>query len=299
MDVAIAGAGYTGSRLACASRQRGADVLAMTRAPERHHDLKTRGVRSLPLDLDAAGAAQVIQTAGIGGRAIFYMVPPPDDGQDDPRIGSFLAALSSVTPSPSCLVYLSTSAVYGDCGGRLVDESAPPRPASDRGRRRLDAERQVLAWGASRDIPVRVLRVPGIYGPGRLPLERLAAGAAVASEEPVPRPGNRIHVDDLVGACLAASVYRGPHQVFNVGDGNHASMGEYFRRVAALADLPQPEQVDFETLLARASPMMRSFLQESRRLDTRLMRSELAYLPRYQDLDEGIRASLAESAAAG
>ena len=299
MDVAIIGAGYTGSRLARASRQQGADVLAMTRAPKRQADLKTLGVRCLPLDLDAAGAARDIQTSGIGGRAIFYMVPPPEEGQGDPRIANFLAALSSVTPSPACLVYLSTSAVYGDCGGRLVDESSPPRPASDRGRRRLDAERQVLAWGASRDTPVRVLRVPGIYGPGRLPLARLAAGAAVASDEPGPRPGNRIHVDDLVGACLAASVYRGPHQVFNVGDGNHASMGEYFRRVADLADLPQPEQVDFQTLLARASPMMRSFLEESRRLDTRLMRSELAYLPRYQDLDEGIRASLAESTEAG
>lgn len=299
MDVAIVGAGYTGSRLARVSRKRGADVLAMTRAPQRRADLETQGIRCLPLDLDNTGAAGVIQTAGIGGRAIFYMVPPPEDGRGDPRIAVFLAALSAVAPSPSCLVYLSTSAVYGDCGGRRVDESAPPRPSSDRGRRRLDAERQVLAWGSDRDVPVRVLRVPGIYGPGRLPLARLAAGTAVASDEPRPRPGNRIHVDDLVGACLAAAVYGGSHRIFNVGDGDHASMGEYFRRVADLADLPRPEKVDFETLLARASPMMRGFLQESRRLDTGLMRSELGYLPRYQDLDEGIRASLAESAADG
>lgn len=299
MDVAIVGSGYTGSRLARACRERGADVLAMTRAPKRQAALGSLGVRCLPLDLDSPGAGRDIQTSGLQGRAIFYMVPPPEDGTSDPRIARFLSALSGIGPSPHCLVYLSTTAVYGDCGGRLVDESAPTRPASDRGRRRLDAERQVLAWGDAGTVPVRILRVPGIYGPERLPLARLAAGATVVSDDPEPRPGNRIHVDDLVGACLAASRYRGTHRIFNVGDGNHASMGEYFRRVAKLAGLPAPQESDLETLLARSSPMMQSFLRESRRLDVGLMRSELGYRPRFEDLDAGIDASLAERAATG
>ncbi|MGB5623660.1 MAG: SDR family NAD(P)-dependent oxidoreductase, partial [Gammaproteobacteria bacterium] len=93
--------------------------------------------------------------------------------------------------------------------------------------------------------------------------------------------------------------YQGAHRVFNVGDGNHASMGEYFRRVAAIAGLPAPEELEMETLLARSSPMMRSFLQESRRLDSGLMRSELGYRPLFQDLDQGIEASLREDAAGG
>jgi nucleoside-diphosphate-sugar epimerase len=299
MDVAIVGSGYTGSRLARACRERGADVLAMTRAPKRQAALESLGIRCQPLDLDSPGAGRDIQASTIQGRAVFYMVPPPDDGTADPRMARFLSALSGIGPSPDCLVYLSTTAVYGDCGGRLVDESAPARPDSDRGRRRLDAERQVLAWGDAGTVPVRILRVPGIYGPDRLPLARLAAGATVVADDPEPRPGNRIHVDDLVGACLAASRYRGPHRVFNVGDGNHASMGEYFRRVAALAGLPAPQESDLETLLARSSPMMQSFLRESRRLDVGLMRSELGYRPRFEDLDEGINASLAERGAGG
>ena len=299
MNVAIVGAGYTGTRLARVCLREGTDVIAMTRAPQRQAELTTLGARCVSLDLDSDRAAAALAATGIQGRNVFYMVPPADGGSRDSRIGRFLAALSNLSSAPACLVYLSTTAVYGDCGGERVDETSPARPASDRGRRRLDAEHQVLDWGAAEGVAVRVLRVPGIYGPGRLPLARLAAGASVARDEPSPRPGNRIHVDDLVGVCLAASAYQGAHRVFNVGDGNHASMGEYFRRVAAIAGLPAPEELDMETLLDRSSPMMRSFLQESRRLDTGLMLSELGYRPRYEDLDRGIEASLREDTDSG
>ena len=294
MNLAIVGAGYTGTRLARVCLREGANVIAMTRASQRQAELTALGARCVSLDLDSDGPRAA--ASGIAGRDVFYMVPPADVGDGDPRMGRFLAALSA---EPSCLVYLSTTAVYGDSGGERVDESSPTRPTSDRGRRRLDAERLALDWGSAHGVPVRVLRVPGIYGPGRLPLARLAAGASVARDEPSPRPGNRIHVDDLVGVCLAASAYQSAHRVFNVGDGNHASMGEYFRRVAAIAGLPAPEELDMEALLARSSPMMRSFLQESRRLDTGLMRSELGYKPLYQDLDQGIEASLREDAEGG
>ena len=288
MKVAIAGAGYTGARLAKLCRQQGLDVLAMTRSPAQQAKLAAAGVSCELLDLDAVPAL------ALSGWSVVYMVPPPDSGVTDPRMARFLVALSAHGDPPDKLVYLSTSAVYGDCHGRSTDESMPTRPASDRGRRRLDAEQQVLSWGRTHDIPVCVLRVPGIYGPGRLPLARLAAGAAVARDNGNPRPGNRIHVDDLCGACLAALTYTGIHRVFNVGDGNHASMGEYFRRVAAIAGLPAPDEQDMETLLARSSPMMRGFLQESRRLDTTLMVEELCFQPRYRDLDAGIHASLDE-----
>ncbi len=296
MKVAIAGAGYTGVRLAQLCRQQGLDVFAMTRSPGQQAKLAALGVSCELLDLDAV-PAPALPVAELAGRSVVYMVPPPDSGSTDLRMARFLAALSALAAQsgpPDKLVYLSTSAVYGDCHGRSADETTPTRPASDRGRRRLDAEQQVLTWGQTHDVPVCILRVPGIYGPGRLPLARLAAGATVARDNGNPRPGNRIHVDDLCGACLAALTYTGDHQVFNVGDGNHASMGEYFRRVAALAGLPAPDEQDMETLLERSSPMMRGFLQESRRLDTTLMVEELDFQPRYRSLDAGILASLGE-----
>jgi len=293
MKVAIAGAGYTGVRLAQLCRRQGLDVFAMTRSPGQQAKLAALGVSCELLDLDAV-PAPALPVAALAGWSVVYMVPPPDSGATDLRMARFLAALAAQSGPPDNLVYLSTSAVYGDCHGRSADETTATRPASDRGRRRLDAEQQVLDWGQSHDVPVRILRVPGIYGPGRLPLARLAAGATVARDNGNPRPGNRIHVDDLCGACLAALTYTGDHQVFNVGDGNHASMGEYFRRVAALAGLPPPDEQDMETLLERSSPMMRGFLQESRRLDTTLMIEELGFQPRYRSLDAGILASLGE-----
>ena len=102
-----------------------------------------------------------------------------------------------------------------------MDETTIPCPTSERGRRRLDAEARLQDYAAASGTAVRILRVPGIYGPGRLPLERIASGA------PVPRPGetgpgNRIHVDDLAETSRAAVDYDGDETLFNVGDGDDA-----------------------------------------------------------------------------
>lgn len=292
MKITVVGCGYTGSRLARRVRDEGHEVLTLVRTSRSLEALRSEGIPALAVDLDEKSGTDALAQEAIAERRVAYMVPPPSSGEADTRVGSFL---DSLTNTPRCLVYLSTSAVYGDCQGDRVDESAEPSPESARGRRRLDAERKFLAWGEARGAPVRILRVPGIYGPGRLPVERLAERAFVPSRDEA-RPGNRIHVDDLVGACIAALVYEGPHRIFNVGDGNHASMTEYFRRVAALSGLPAPVEVPLARLLDRVSPMMRSFLSESRRLDTQLMRRELLFTPRYADLDDGIAASLAEMA---
>lgn len=292
MKITVVGCGYTGGRLARRVRDEGHDVLALVRTPRSLDALRADLIPALAVDFDETGGYSALTQETVAQRRVVYMIPPPSTGDSDPRAGRFL---DSLVDTPRCLVYLSSSAVYGDRAGAIVDESAEPTPATSRGRRRLDAERSFLAWGEARGAPVRVLRVPGIYGPGRLPLERLAAGAFVPQEGET-QPGNRIHVDDLVDVCIAALVYEGPHQIFNVGDGNHASMAVYFQRVAALAGLPAPREVPMATLLRRASPMMRSFLSESRRLDTQRMRRELLFTPRYSDLDEGITASLAEMA---
>jgi len=292
MKITIIGCGYTGGRLAHRVREEGHEVLALVRTPRSLETLRSDGIPALAIDLDDTTDGTALAQEAISERRVAYMVPPPSSGDTDPRAGRFL---DSLTNTPRCLVYLSSSAVYGDRHGQRVDESVEPSPATARGRRRLDAEKKFLTWGRERGAMVRILRVPAIYGPGRLPLERLAAGAFVPAKDE-SRPGNRIHVDDLVDACMAAMVYEGPHRTFNVGDGNHASMTEYFQRVAALAGLPPPREVTMAMLLEKVSPMMRGFLLESRQLDTRRMRSELLVTPRYTDLDDGISASLSEMA---
>ncbi len=284
----IVGCGYTGLRLARLCRAVGMAVLGIVRSDAARSALEAEGIRAEILDLDHPVEPRPDTTG-----PQVYMVPPPASGDSDPRMGAWLASLAS---PPSCIVYLSTTAVYGDRQGTVVNEDSEPRPESDRGRRRLDAERQILAYGARTRTRVRILRVPGIYGPGRLPLDRIARGNPVPAPDQTG-PGNRIHVDDLAAACLAAVGYQGSLQVFNVGDGEYASMGEYFLRVARLAGLQAPAQLPLAELLEKVSPAMRSFLVESRRVDVSRMRDELGFSPRYTDLDEGIRASLAEEQA--
>ncbi|MEJ2513770.1 MAG: NAD-dependent epimerase/dehydratase family protein [Gammaproteobacteria bacterium] len=265
----------------------GRDFLGLVRRGEHLAELRATGVPAEHLDLDEAGPA--LPGAWTQDRALIYMVPPPAAGTTDPRIRRFLDRLAV---APAALVYLSTTAVYGDAGGAVVDEETPPAPAADRGRRRLDAEQSVEAYGRLAGLPIRILRVPGIYGPGRLPVERIRAGARMPLEAQAG-PGNRIHVDDLAAVCLAAADYTGPEQVFNVGDGDHASMTGYFQAVARAAGLPEPEQVPMEILLPEVSAAMRGFLTEQRKVSTARMRQVLGFTPRYADFREGIRASLA------
>jgi len=284
--VTVVGCGYTGRRLLKLSRDAGRDFFGTVRSAESLQQLTSMGAGAGILDLDAAG--KPVPREWLAHRAVIYMAPPPGTGITDPRIRSFLARLSA---TPTILVYLSTTGVYGDTGGGTVDEESPAAPGSERGQRRLDAENVLRDWSRESGARLRILRVPGIYGPGRLPLERLRQGAPVLRDEEAGA-GNRIHVDDLAAVSLAAADYTGPEQLFNVGDGCHASMSEYFRLVAQAAELPAPPQLPLAELLARVSPAMRSFLLESRRVDTSLMRTVLGYQPVFSDLAAGVRASL-------
>lgn len=283
----MVGCGYTGRRLWSLCRTRERDFVGTASSDDSLARLRARGIPAVLLDLDRPGAR--LAPEHCRGRVLVYMAPPPDTPGTDPRLRAFLAGLPAL---PQALVYLSTTGVYGDTGGGLVDEETTPAPGSARGRRRLDAEQAATAWAEANAVPLRILRVPGIYGPGRLPLDRIRQGAPVVAATEAG-PGNRIHVDDLAAACLAAADYRGPLQVFNVGDGDHASMSEYFGAVAAAAGLPAPPEVPLAELLERVSPAMRGFLVESRRVDTTRMRTELGFRPRYESLAEGIAASLA------
>lgn len=292
----VIGCGYTGRRLLKLCRDAGRECLGTVRSPESLARLEALGAAAVLLDLDAPAAElpRAWPPAWSEGRALIYMAPPPASGETDPRIRNFLARLPQ---GPAALVYLSTTGVYGDTGGAVVDERTPPAPASARGKRRLDAETALREWAAVTGAPLRILRVPGIYGPGRLPVERIAGGAPVVAESDAG-PGNRIHVDDLAAVSLAAADYQGELEIFNVGDGEHASMSEYFRVVARAAGLPPPPELPLADLLEQVSPAMRSFLVESRRVDTSRMKAELGFSPRYADLAAGVAASLAASTGA-
>jgi nucleoside-diphosphate-sugar epimerase len=284
----LAGCGYTGLRLAHRLRPRWR-VTALARSAGSAESLAAEGIAPVRADLDQALPSALLASS-VDGAALAWLVPPPETGTSDPRLERFLAAIG--TARPAMLLYVSTTGVYGDTGGATVTEETVVAPGNDRARRRVAAEAFARAWCAAAGVRCVVLRVPGIYGPGRLPLDRLRRGEPVLRPEDAG-PGNRIHVDDLVSACVAA-IERPVHGVFNVTDGNPASTTEFLQRTAALAGLPQPPLVALADAPGRISAGMLAFLRESRRVDNGRMRAELGVEPRYQRLDDGIVASLAD-----
>ncbi|MES1195725.1 MAG: SDR family NAD(P)-dependent oxidoreductase, partial [Steroidobacter sp.] len=167
---------------------------------------------------------------------------------------------------------------------------------TERARRRASAEEITRVWCHEHDVRRVVLRVPAIYGPGRLPLERLQKGepAIIESESPII---NRIHVDDLVQTCIAVGSKDDARGIYNVSDGNSLTMTAYLNRVATLANLPAPSQITLEHAHLTLDTVMLSYLDESRRISNSRMTDELGIKLKYADVDEGIRASLAEEAA--
>ncbi|QHE95057.1 nucleoside-diphosphate sugar epimerase [Pandoraea fibrosis] len=218
------------------------------------------------------------------------------------------------------LVYASTSGVYGDCGGAIVDETRAPRPRSPRGQRRVDAEstiralgrpsahsravRRLLAAGPARArVPVAtgtraawrypeyartpwrasIVRIPGIYAADRLPVARLQRGtpALQASDDVFT---NHIHADDLA-AILIRAMWRGKAQrVVHASDDTEWRMGEYFDQVADALGLSRPPRISRDEASHVLEPTLLSFMSESRRLANTRLKRELGYRLKYPDV---------------
>lgn len=265
-------------------------VLALVRDRADAESLRALGVTPLWGDLDDAPSLR--RLGGIA-QCLMHFAPPPDQGEGDPRTARLIAALSRPGSVPQRVVYISTTGVYGDCGGALADESRPLRPATARARRRADAERRLRGFGRRRGVAVAILRAPGIYGADRLPVARIRRG------DPVLRPEddvhtNHIHAEDLArAACIA--LHRGaPGRIYNACDDSGLAMGDYFDRVADAFGLPRPPRISRAAARERLSPLTLSFMNESRRLSNRRLKQELRLRLRYPDVAAGLAAAQQE-----
>jgi len=284
MKIVIIGCGYLGGRIARECLREGDFVSALVRTEVSALQLQNQGVEAIALDLDTAlPAVNMIKDS-----RVFYFAPPPRSGVEESRLQRFLAAMPS-GQLPEKVVYLSTTGVYGDCGGELVDENHAVNPLAERALRRFSGEQQVLGWGQQMRVPVTVLRVAGIYGPERLPLARLQRGEPMVCEAESPTT-NRIYIDDLVAVCRAAMVRGVAGEIYNVSDGHPGNMTDYFNQVADFAGLPRPEQISLQQAQQQLSAGMLSYLKESRRLDNRKMLQQLGVVLRYPTLELGLKA---------
>ena len=282
----IIGCGDIGMRVARLLRGR-YRVLALTTQANRRDELRELGVVPLLGNLDQA--ATLARLAGIAD-AVLHLAPPASAGGTDARTARLLQALAR-HGRVRRLVYASTSGVYGDAGGELFDETRTVRPATERARRRVDAEQRVRWFGRAFGARVTLLRVPGIYAgdrPGGHPRERLARGTPVlaAGDDAYT---NHIHADDLARACVAALARGLPQRVAHVCDDTELKMGDYFDLAADLCGLPRPPRITRAEAMATLSPLLLSFMSESRRLDNRRMKRELRLVLRYPTVREGLR----------
>lgn len=265
-------------------------VFALLRDPGQAARWREAGTTPLRADLD-----QPVTLARIAGLAdhVLHLAPPPEHGTRDTRTQALLAALQRAKSLPQRLVYISTSGVYGDCAGALIDETRTPHPLSARAVRRLDAERQLREFGRRTGVCVSILRAPGIYAGDRLPLARLQnALPALRAEDDVF--SNHIHADDLAAACLSALRRGACNRAYNVSDDSHLRMAEYFDRVADAFGLPRPPRLSRDEAARVLTPLQMSFMRESRRLVNRRLKEELRLQLTYPDVNAGIAAALKE-----
>ncbi len=286
-DKLIIGCGYLGRRVARQLRLAGQQVTGVVRTGTSAQLLAAEGVAGHILDLDRSP----LPALPLAGSGLFYFAPPPGSGSKDDRVRNLLAAFAS-QGAPRRVVYLSTTGVYGDCGGAWVDETRPVAPVVDRAKRRWDAECGFRDWHRTGGGELVILRVAGIYGPDKLPLARLRKGLPMVREEEAPFT-NRIHVDDLVQVCLAAMERGRDGEIYNVSDGHPGTMTDYFNRIADLAGLPRPPLISLTEGEGRLSPGMLSYMRESRRLDNRKMLDQLGVTLKYPGLEQGLPACFA------
>jgi nucleoside-diphosphate-sugar epimerase len=254
----ILGAGFSGKAIGEVFKAAGFSVSGTTRSAEKAESLRTLGIAPIVFDgstisadlaADMARATHVVQS-----------IAPGKDGDPLFRAGS--PALSALMPELEWAGYLSTVGVYGDHKGAWVDEETALNPVSARSVERVEAENHWLAFGEASGIPVAVLRLAGIYGPGRNALRNVEEGSArrLIKKDQV---FNRIRVEDIGGSALFLSENR-LGGVWNITDDEPGPPQDVVAEAARLMDLPTPPDIPFET--AELSPMARSFYGENKRV---------------------------------
>ncbi len=280
------GLGYSAEHFVASYGDRFTCIVASVRGAERAALLNARLAGRLMAFVFDGKTATPELTHAIGA-ADAALISIPQDESGDPVLRAFGDAFEHAERLRS-IVYLSTIGVYGDCDGDWVDEATPPRPDSARSRKRLEAEQVWQHLGQSRGIAVAILRLAGIYGPGRNAFSQLARGDA----RRIVKPGqvfNRIHVADIAQAIDAAFAHRAAG-IFNVADDEPSPQGDPLAFAAQLLGVPPPPEISFEKAAPSMSPLAQSFWQECRRVKNDKLKREFGVTLGYPSYRDGLRA---------
>ena len=287
----MVGAGDIGRRV-LAKLKRRERAVAVTSTAAKRPRLRRLGARAMLANLDKPGTLKRLPRDW---DVLVHAAPPQSYLTRDLRTRNLLAAAAHGPSNGRCVVYLGTSGVYGDCDGARITETQALKPLNARAHRRADAERALTRAARRGAFRLIILRVPGIYAHDRLPIARLKAGTpALLPAEDVYT--NHIHAADLASITLAA-IKRlrrrvSPQvRIYHASDDSALKMGEYFDLVADAFSLPRPPRLPRAQLDAAVSPMLRSFMSESRRLDNTRMKRELRVKLQFATVFEGVAAA--------
>ena len=274
MNLVIFGIGYSGLAIARELGANGVSITGTTRKSDRFSEIRAAGTE--PMLYAGDGFSSELQARLAEATHVVVSISPESGG--DPLLADLGGDLAAKCPMLEWIGYLSTVGVYGDHSGAWVDETTPCRPVSRRSVFRLEAEEAWARLCTAAGVPLALIRLSGIYGPGRNALANLAAGTA----RRLVKPGqvfNRIHVADIAGAT-ALLAKRRASGVFNVTDDEPSPPQDVVAYAASLMGVAPPPEVDFAT--AELSPMARSFYGESKRVSNAKIKA-LGYRFRHPD----------------
>lgn len=281
VSITIIGCGFVGKILARALLKKHVPVTGYVSSASSLADCESKHIPCEVIDLDKAQPGLYLS-----GQRVIYLAPPPRNGRTDTRMSNFLQAIEKQPPEK--FVLISTTGVYGNCEGAWIDESRPMNPTADRAWRRASAEQQVQGFCQRHNIPLLILRVAGIYGPGKIPLTRIRSGEPVVNQQDSPFT-NRIHLDDLVTVCEIALLNTKITGIYNVSDGHPGTMYEYFTGVAATMKLPAPPAISLVEAKQQLSAGMLSYMAESRRIHNTKLLKDFDLVLQYPDLLRGLK----------
>jgi nucleoside-diphosphate-sugar epimerase len=280
------GLGFSAQCLAGRLIAEGWRISGTCRTEAKRQELTARGInaflfaRGHPLDDPVAALSGVTD--------ILSSVPPDDSG--DPVLDHHSTEILAMS-GLRWIGYLSTTGVYGDTDGALVDETAPLQPTSERSRRRVEAEIRWLDLHRIENRPVHVFRLAGIYGPGRNALDQVRAGPVRRIDKPGHR-FSRIHVDDIANVLRASLARPDAGAIYNVADDLPAAQSDVIAHACQLLDVEPPAPVPLEQVAHELSPMALSFWQDNRRIDNSRIKRDLGIQFKYPDYRAGLAACL-------
>jgi nucleoside-diphosphate-sugar epimerase len=281
------GLGFSAQAFAARLAAKGWEIAGTARDVGKIGQMAARGYEIVQYEGEAENTA--LPEALRGTTHLLHSIPPGPQG--DPVLAHYRDAIAAL-PSLEWIGYLSTVGVYGDQGGRWVDETTPPRPNSARTEARVEAERAWLRFGKETGVPVHIFRLAGIYGPGRSVFDKLKAGTA----RRIDKDGqvfSRIHVEDIATVFEASIARPQADAIYNVADDEPAAPGDVVAYAAELIGAPVPPEIAFEE--ADLTPMARSFYEGSRRICNRRIKSELGVKLRYPTYREGLASLIKRS----